>query len=221
MRRAGAFISLDGVDGGGKSGAVRFLDEALRAAGHDVLVTREPGGTEEGLALRKLLLASGTYDWEPMAELLLMNASRIQHVTKVIHPALAAGKVVLCDRFVASTLAYQGAGRGIPEEKIKALHDLAIGGVWPDLTVVLDLDPRIGVARSRKRLESAEIKEDRFEALDLAFHERVRASFLAQAAQCPKTYVVVDANRPPEHVQRDVLRHIAGFLQSRNCAEQG
>lgn len=215
MPTTGTFICLEGVDGGGKSGAVLFLNEALSAAGHDVLVTREPGGTAEGLALRRLLLAEDAFDWLPMAELLLINAGRVQHAQNVIRPAIAGGKIVLCDRFVASTIAYQGAGRGIPQATIREIHHLAVGDLWPDLTVVLDVNPRTGIARSRKRLDDAQVDEGRFEGLDLDFHDRVRQSFLAQAAEHPKAYVVVDAGREVEGVHRDVLHCVATFLAAR------
>jgi dTMP kinase len=215
MERTGVFMVLDGVDGGGKSGAIAYLKKALSAAGYDLLLTREPGGTEEGLALRRLLLANDTFDWESMAELLLINAARVQHVAKVVRPALEEGKIVLCDRFVASTIAYQGAGRGIPVDQILDLHRIAVGDVWPDLTIVLDIDPRKGIERSKKRLQTSQVNEGRFEELDLTFHRRVRQSFLDQAAGSPSRFAVIDADRSQPEVQENVLRCVLRAVEAR------
>jgi dTMP kinase len=209
------FIVLEGGEGSGKTSICAALCAALRAEGHDVLATREPGGTPEGLALRALLLSGDGYDWDPGAELLLMVAARIQHVARVIAPALARGQMVVCDRFVGSTLAYQGAGRGLPVGLITDLHDRLVGGLQPDLTVFLDVDPRVGLARSVRRLGVAAEDEGRFEALDLAFHERVRAAFLAQAAAAPARSITVDAGRPIADVQAAVLAAVLTWLAGR------
>jgi dTMP kinase len=208
MAGAGLFISLDGVDGGGKTGAIAMLQRLLAEAGFDPLVTREPGGTEGGLALRRLLLAEHGYDWTPMAELLLMNAARAQHIERVIRPALDAGRIVICDRYAAATLAFQGAGRGLAEADILALHRIATSDLWPDLTVILDIDIRTGLARSRGRNAAAGLDEGRFEALDLDFHERVRLSYLDQAARWPERYAVINADRAEAEVQQDVLDRV-------------
>lgn len=196
------FIVFEGGEGAGKTTAMNAVADALGAR---AMVTREPGGTPEGLALRGLLLAEDGPDWDPMAELLLMVAARVQHVARVIRPALAAGRVVLCDRYLASTLAYQGAGRGLPEDFIMNLHNAAVG-LMPDLTVLLDVDPRTGLMRSGRRLAAGALHEGRFEALGLKFHERVRASFLMQAA-ATRT-VVIDANSDEMQVRRAVLETI-------------
>lgn len=208
-------VVLEGVDGSGKSGASTYLTDALRRAGFDVLATHEPGGTEAGAALRKMLLAQNAFDWTPTAELLLMNASRRQHVERLVLPALQAGKIVVCDRFVGSTLAYQGAGRGLSKDLILNLHRLTIDDFWPDLTLVLDLDPVVGLARSRRRLENSKTDEGRFEALDLAFHQRVRQSFLEQAAEFSAPYQVIDADKPPEIVQGEALGHVLSMLAAK------
>ena len=205
MNQRGVMVALEGIDGSGKSGVAAHLAAALRAEGLDVIETREPGGTEEGAALRKLLLANDLFDWVPVAELLLMNAGRRQHIERVILPALEMGKTVICDRFIGSTLAYQGAGRGLPSETILAVHRLANEDFWPDLTLVLDVAPEIGLTRSRARLEQAQVDEGLFESLDLDFHSRVRQSFLDQAAAHPSTYRVVDAGQPPAQVQQTAL----------------
>lgn len=208
MHLRGLMVALEGVDGSGKSGLARHLFERLVAAGHPVIVTHEPGGTEAGAALRKMLLGADAYNWTPTAELLLMNASRRQHVDMVILPALEAGQIVICDRFVGSTIAYQGAGRGLPEELIRDLHRLAIDSLWPDLTLVLDVDPSIALARSKHRLMTTRVDEGRFEALDLSFHRRVRQSFLDQASNEPERYKVIAADRPPETVYADALHWV-------------
>lgn len=209
---AGAFIAVEGVDGSGKSGVVRHLIAALTQRGHDVLGTREPGGTPQGEALRGLLLAGEDDAWDPRAELLLMTAARVQHVARVVLPAVAAGRVVVSDRYAGSTLAYQGAGRGMAEGLIRDLHAAVVDDVWPDLTLVLDLDPAVGLARSRKRLATDAIDEGRFESLDLAFHQRIRAAFLAQAAAAPERHVVIDASGPPDAVQAAALTAIEAML---------
>jgi dTMP kinase len=209
---AGAFIAVEGVDGSGKSGVVRRLVAGLQARGHDVVGTREPGGTPQGEALRGLLLAGEDAAWEPRAELLLMTAARVQHVARVVLPAVAAGRVVVSDRYAGSTLAYQGAGRGMSEALIRELHAAMVDDLWPDLTLVLDVDPAVGLARSRKRLSDGAIDEGRFESLDLAFHQRIREAFLAQAAAAPERHAVIDASDAPGAVQAQALAAVERFL---------
>ncbi len=194
---------FEGGEGAGKSTAILALDAALRAAGHAVTLTREPGGTPEGLSLRALLLAQDGPDWAPEAELLLMTAARVQHVRRVIQPALDRGETVLCDRYLGSTLAYQGAGSHLPRDLILDMHARLVGGLLPDLTVLLDIDPRIGLRRSARRLAADASGETKFEALPLDFHDRVRADFLAQARE-GKT-LVIDAAQPQREVARLVL----------------
>ena len=180
---------------------VAALARRLAERGLAHVVTREPGGTPEGERLRALLLSAEGGAWTAMSELLLMTAARVEHVAQVIAPALARGEVVVSDRFVASTIAYQGAGRGVSEALIRSLHEGAVGGLLPDLTIVLDLDPAAGLARSRRRLAAAGADEGRFEALDLAFHARVRRSFLDQAQGAPDRHAVIDAGPSQSDVQ--------------------
>ncbi len=210
--RAGVFIALEGGDGSGKTGALAHLGEALGDFPGGLVLTREPGGTGEGQAIRGLLLARGAHDWEPRAELLLIAAARAQHVARVIRPALASGLVVVSDRYVGSTLAYQGAGRGLPETDIRALHVLSTGDLWPDLTVLLDVAPELALARGLARLRAEDSREDRFESLGLAFHHRVRRSFLAQAEAAPARHAVIDASRPAEAVRAEVVAVVLDFL---------
>ena len=212
MTPRGAFIAVEGVDGSGKSGVGRALVAALQAAGHDVVATREPGGTPQGEALRGLLLAGDDAAWEPRAELLLMTAARVQHAAHVIRPGVAAGRIVVSDRYAGSTLAYQGAGRGMDEALIRGLHATMLDDLWPDLTLVLDLDPAIGLTRSRKRLSDEAIDEGRFESLALPFHQRIRASFLAQAAAAPDRHAIIAADDTPEAVRETAWRTVRDFL---------
>ena len=210
MPRPGVFIALEGGDGSGKTGALAYLQTVLPG----VLATREPGGTPEGQAIRALLLARGAHDWETRAELLLIAAARAQHVARVIRPALAAGRVVVTDRYVGSTLAYQGAGRGLPEADIRTLHALSTGDLWPDLTVVLDVDPGVALERGMARLRAEGSGEDRFEALGLEFARRVRRSFLEQAGAAPERHLVIDAGRPANEVRQDVAAAVRGLMQA-------
>ena len=194
----GRLITLEGPEGAGKTVLGQRLAAALVAEGHPVVLTREPGGTRLGERLRSLLLESGGRI-EPRADALLFNAARAQLVAEILRPALAAGQVVICARFADSTLAYQGYGEGLPLEELRAMAEIATGGVEPDRTVLLDLDPEIGLRRK------SEGEQTRFEAgFDLAFHRRVRDGFLALAAMEPGRFRIVDASRGIEAVFADV-----------------
>ncbi len=209
----GRFIVFEGGDGAGKGSALAAAAEALRTDGHDVLTTREPGGTPEGSALRGLLLSEAGRIWDQGSELLLMTAARVQHVKRVIRPAVASGKLVLCDRYVGSTFAYQGAGRGLPPSLIRQLHRDFVEDYWPDLTVLLDIAPAEGLARSRRRLAATATDEGRFEDLALDFHARARASFLAQAEDKPDRTLVIDAAPPLAEVQAEVVARLRTWLR--------
>ena len=210
----GRFIVFEGGDGAGKGSALAAVAEALGADGMEVLTTREPGGTPEGLELRGLLLSAAGSVWDQGSELLLMTAARVQHVKRVIRPALTAGKIVLCDRFVGSTLAYQGGGRGLPLALIRDLHRIFVDDLWPDLTVLMDVDAATGLGRSRQRLSSAKADEGRFEALDLDFHQRVRGVFLEEAEGSREATMVIDANRPLDMVRPDVVGQVRAWLSA-------
>ncbi len=186
----GVFISLEGPDGSGKSSLMPRLAAVLRAGGCEVVSTREPGSTPLGERIRRLVLDTAPQvDRTGLADALLFAASRAQHVTEVIEPALARGAVVVCDRYADSSLAYQGAGSGVPMDELRAVQRLATGGLVPDLTILLDLPVEAGLRR-----KAADVT--RFEAFqDVAYHQRVRAAFLAFAAAEPGRYVVVDATR--------------------------
>ncbi|GAB0116084.1 dTMP kinase [Acidisoma sp. 7E03] len=213
-RAPGCFIVFEGGDGAGKGSALAAAAAALRAEGREVLTTREPGGTEEGMALRALLLSEAGRVWDQGSELLLMTAARVQHVKRVIRPAVAAGQMVLCDRYLGSTLAYQGGGRGLPAALILGLHRDFVEDYRPHLTVLLDVAPEVALARSRARLAAAGADEGRFESLDLAFHQRVRQSFLDQAAADPARHLVIDAAPPLAEVQERLLAQLQAWLQT-------
>ena len=185
----GFFISFEGGEGAGKSTQIRRLADRLHAAGHDVVVTREPGGSPGAEAIRDLLVNGSADRWSPVTETLLMYAARRDHVERVIRPALVRGAVVLCDRFADSTRAYQGAGGDAPATLIAALEDHVLAGTVPDLTVILDLPAETGLKRAETRGGAA-----RFESKGLAFHERLRAGYLEIARREPERCVVIDAD---------------------------
>ncbi|WP_404337367.1 dTMP kinase [Sphingomonas sp. MMS12-HWE2-04] len=210
------FYAVEGVDGCGKTGIVKHLAEHLNQGSARAIMTREPGGTAQGEQIRALILSGSDDSWDQNSELLLMTAARVEHVRRVILPALAAGTSVVSDRYVGSTIAYQGAGRGMPEDFIRYLHRVAVGDVWPDLVLVLDLDPVIGLARSKGRLAAAAIDEGRFETLDLAFHRRIRQSYLDQAAADPARHVVIDADGSPDAVRQRAIAALEEWRRSQS-----
>jgi dTMP kinase len=214
MAGTGRFITFEGGEGAGKTTQIALLAEHLIARGLAPVVTREPGGTEEGVALRRLLLTAEGAGWTPMAETLLMVADRAQHVERVIRPALAQGHPVISDRYIFSTFAYQGRGRGIAKRVIRNLHHDACGDLWPSLILVLDIDPRLGLARSSKRLQDSASDENRFEALDLAFHDRVRRGFLEEAAKRPGRALVLDATQPVQAIQAEIRQIVDSLLDA-------
>lgn len=200
MQTGGRFITLEGPEGAGKTLQAERLAEALRARGSAVLLTREPGGTALGDRLRTVVLARDGGVIEPRTDALLFNAARAQLVGEVINPALATGIVVVCARFADSTLAYQGYGAGVPLDELRVLAGIATQGLVPDLTLLLDIDPAIGLARK------ADADRTRFEHdFDADFHARVRAGFLELAKGEPSRFKVIDASRDVDAVFADVL----------------
>jgi len=204
----GAFITLEGVEGCGKTTQMSMLRDRLEADGHRVLLTREPGGTPIAEAVRDILLDPANTALSPVAELLLYEAARAQHVAERIKPALDNGIIVICDRFADSTTAYQGAGRVLPLDTVLALHRVATGTVWPDLTIVLDIPAEAGLKRGAGARD-----RDRIEREPLAFHQRVRAEFLRIAEAEPERVKVVDASQPLETVAEAIYAHVSKVLE--------
>ncbi len=208
--RRGIFITIEGLDGCGKSTQLEKLAAVLRAGGHDVVTTREPGGTPLGDRIRGVLLDSATTGLSPWAEMALMFASRAQHLHEVILPALEKGRIVLCDRFTDSTEAYQGGGRKLGSEAVLTLHRVLCGNIQPDLTILMDSEPAASVARARRRnrvrvTDAGEADENRFERESRAFFERVHNAYLAIARREAHRFFVVDARRPPEVVHPEIV----------------
>ena len=204
---SGFFITFEGSEGGGKTTQVSLLAEALRARGHDVVETREPGGTPIGQTLRQVLLrphtGQPTDTLAPPAELLLMLADRAQHIHEVILPSLQAGRIVLCDRYADSTTAYQGYGRGFDLAEIARLNAFVCSACQPQLTFVLDLPVAVGMQRAHERRGAAAV--DHFEAASVSFHERVREGFLTIARAEPERVCLIDAAQDIEAVHTAVL----------------
>lgn len=228
MSRRGKFITFEGLDGTGKSTQMRKLAAALRAAGHKVVETREPGGTATGEKIRRVLLDSATEDLSPLAEMALMFASRAQHIAEVIHPALEHGQIVLCDRFTDSTEAYQGSGRKLGSEIVLKLHRALCGDLQPDLTILLDSDPAMSVGRARRRnrrdshnaIASAgknagkhHVDENRFEQQNRGFFARVHEGYLAIAAREPQRVMAVDARGTPAQTHRRIVEVVGRKLK--------
>lgn len=208
--KPGKFITIEGVEGVGKSTNVKFVREYLESCGIELLVTREPGGTPLAEEIRKLLLEKRTESVDETAELLLMFAARSQHFNTLIEPALKDGTWVLSDRFTDATYAYQGGGRGVKMEKIELLENLVQGSRAPDLTLILDMDVTAGLTRAAQRGAGL----DRFESESRIFFENVRQVYLDRARNTPARYRVVDAGQPLVKVKQDVESLLGTYLQS-------
>ncbi len=201
----GTFITIEGVEGCGKSTQVRLLTEALQEAGCTVHVTREPGGTPIGESIRSILLDAANTAMCKETEVLLYAASRAQHVAEVIRPKLQDGVVVISDRYADATAAYQGAARGFRGAQLKSLHALATGGLQPHLTIILDVPVADGLSRVLQRsIESGARAYDRLESESIDFHERVRAAYLALAQEDPKRIRVLDGRRSAADIHNDI-----------------
>jgi dTMP kinase len=200
---SGYFITFEGGEGSGKSTQIQLLVDHLSRAlsGVAPVVTREPGGTDSAESIRQLLVTGKAERWRAATEAMLMSASRHEHVAHVLRPALAAGKLVICDRYNDSTQAYQGLVGGVPREDIEALNRLACGDLVPDLTILLDMDVAEGLRRASDRAGD----ESRFESKGLEFHQKVRTAFLDLAGRYPDRFVIVDAGRSVETVAADIV----------------
>lgn len=206
----GVFITIEGIEGTGKSTQVKLLSDALRGKGYSVIQTEEPGGTAISIRIRELLLSLESQGIQPVTELLLYNASRVQHVQEVIMPAMQRGDIVITDRFSDSTVAYQGYGRGIPLEIIEAIDRIATGGLKPDITILIDLDVRTGLARNREA-----DKIDRLEREDISFHEKVRKGFLTLAEHEKERFVKIDGSADIDTIHTRIADSISTFFTAR------
>lgn len=206
--RQGRFITLEGGEGAGKSTQIARLAAALEARGLPILATREPGGAPGAEEIRRLLVEGAPDRWDPLTEALLHFAARREHLRRTVEPALRRGDWVLCDRFADSTMAYQGYGHGLGRAPVDCLQALVLGGLRPDLTLILDLPVAEGLARAGQRRS----RETRYEEMDSAFHERLRAGFHDIAAREPDRCVLIDATAPPEQVTEALLAAVTGRL---------
>ena len=219
MSRRGKFITFEGLDGTGKSTQLRRLAATLREAGHKVVETREPGGTPTAEKIRKILLDSATAGLSPLAEMALMFASRAQHIAEVIEPGLAAGSIVLCDRFTDSTEAYQGSGRRLGSDSVRELHRMLCGDLQPDLTILLDSDPYSSLSRARRRNKAASKTagrthdENRFEQETRTFFARVREGYAYIAKREPGRVVTVDASGTPAQTHQRIMEVVRKKLR--------
>lgn len=206
------FITLEGGEGAGKTTQARKLKEYLEQLSHEVVLTREPGGTPEAEKIRDLLVQRDGGNWTPMAETALFFASRQMHIETLIKPSLHHGKTVICDRFTDSTRAYQGYGHGFDLETIEKLNDLIVNKFEPDLTFIFDLPVKEGLTRSmsqKSKASGAETTEDKFEKMDIAFHERMRQGFLKIAEAHPRRCHVIDATKSPDEIF-EIVKSVVG-----------
>ncbi len=204
MKKA-RFITLEGGEGAGKSTQIKLLAKSFAAARIKAITTREPGGSQGGEAIRNLVVSGKVDAWKPETEALLFMAARLDHVENLIKPALKKGQWVLCDRFHDSTIVYQGIGKGVSAAWLDKLYALLLGKFVPDMTLLLDLDPKSGLKRADKR---GNTKESRFERMRLAYHQKLRTGFLSLAKKHPKRFVKIDASHPPDKVHSAIIRAV-------------
>ncbi len=202
------FITIEGPDGGGKTTQMNLLVPALEKLGFDVVRTREPGGTPIGDQIRSVIMDMKNKSMHPRAEILLFCASRAQLVEELIRPSLAAGKIVLCDRYADSTMAYQGYGHGLDRDLLKTLLNFATGGLKPDLTILLDISAEAGL---RRRITNHD-EWNRMDDYALQFHERVRNGYLKMAAEEPERFVIINADRPKEEIHEEIVSILRGKI---------
>lgn len=211
----GLFISFEGGEGSGKTTQIRRLESWFRQRGREVVITREPGGSPGAEEIRNLLLTGDPGRWDAVTEALLMFASRRDHVERTIRPALAEGKVVLCDRFADSSVAYQGFGHGLGAEFIRNLWQIAIDGFKPDLTLIFDLPVEVGLERAGARFANISAAEDRFERMGTEFHQRLRNGFIEIARKNPERCEIVDANGDIDLVCERMISVVSNRLSGR------
>ena len=207
-------ITLEGIEGSGKSTQMSGICRYLRTTGRDCVSTKEPGGTPIGEKIRAILLDPANHHLDPTAELLLYAADRVQHVNELIRPALAQGKIVVCDRFADSTVVYQGAARNLDPGLIRQLNALVLGGMVPDVTFLLDLSPEIGLSRAWREIHSGnrDSAETRFESEALKFHQQVRDGYLALAEAEPGRFCIIDAGAGADAVHSAIIMELERFF---------
>jgi dTMP kinase len=210
MTETGLFLTLEGIDGSGKSTQMRLLAEALRRDGHEVLTTFEPGDTNIGRIVRQAVLEIHE-DVDPMAEILLFASDRAQHVQHLIRPALSEGKIVISDRYADSTRVYQGVARGFPSELVEQVVELATGGLKPDLTLFYDISVEEALERTYRRISSGKTR-DRLDKEKTKFHELAREGYLEIARREPERFRVIEANVPPDELHRRTMPVVLEFL---------
>ena len=209
MKLRGLFITFEGGEGCGKTTQIQHLAFRIKnITSAPFVVTREPGGVPAAELIREILVNGDDETWRPVTEGLLMSAARHEHVEQIIRPALAQNKLVISDRFVDSTIVYQGIVGGVSSDDIAAMNKIACGDISPDVTIILDIDSQIGLARAKSRGGG----EDRFEAKGNAYHEHVRAGFLEIAANSSSRCVVIDANRKPDEIAADIWQVVHAYL---------
>lgn len=209
------FITLEGIEGSGKTTQIDRLAEFLEANGMKCVTTRQPGGTVIGENIRSILLNPANHTLQPMTELLLYLADRAQHINEIIRPALAAGKTVICDRYFDATLVYQGYARGLSVQLLLELHQILFDNLKPDVTLLLDLSPRQGLERAWQQLNSGQRvgHESRFENEAVAFHKKVRTGYLELARLEPQRFRIIDAAQSPDQVFAEISKTLSSFLK--------
>ena len=205
--KKGLFITLEGIEGAGKSTAVDFIEEFLMKEGHDVIKTREPGGTVIGEQIREILLKNENYTLTYDTELLLVFSARAQHIQEVILPALSSGKIILCDRFTDASYAYQGGGRDIDASRINLLEKWVQGDLRPNLTLLFDLDASVGMQRTKKRSDA-----DRFEREEINFFKKIRNTYLERAKKEPQRFRIINSASSLENVKEQIITILKDFL---------
>jgi len=212
------FVTFEGVEGSGKTTQIRLMGDFLHAKGFSYIVTREPGGTEVGEEVRKILLSSQNSNMSPVAELFLYMAGRAQHIKEIIVPALANKKIVLCDRFCDATIAYQGSARGLDLGLIKELNRIATSGLNPDITILIDCPVDIGLRRAIRRIYSDinQVKEDRFEREERSFHQKVREGYLKIAKDEDGRVMVIDGTKDRDTVHEEICKAVFSKIKAGN-----
>lgn len=211
------FITLEGIEGSGKTSQIKHIAAFLENHGIHCIITREPGGTITGKKIRSILLDPKNKDIDPVTELLLYNADRVQHINTIIIPSLSEGKTIICDRYFDATIAYQGYARGLNISLIKQLHKIAAKNLKPDITFLLDLNPEIGLERAWKQVKTGQrtIIETRFEKEMLSFHKKVRKGYLTIAGLEPDRFKIIDASQNIVHVTQDIINTLKIVINKR------